>query len=352
MSTEVNMIYKNIELHNVEEITEIEGKPGVLLSRVPESVRTKLRPDTQSEYHHSTGMELRFVTDFKPADVTIQSFGGACKATLFFGDFQFGEFTVSEEATTIKIPDTVFLSKPELQLTKYNFHPSVVRLLLNGKYIHLIGVNGQGVQPPDKVLLPALRYLAYGTSITHGFSSSSPALAYVKQTAWRLGADAINLGVAGSAYCEKELANYIAHRQDWDFATICASVNMFNQGVTLEEFKEKVKYFIYTIASNNPQKPIICISLFPFFMDVNPDFRWPGKSPKGPQEEYRKALETIVSEANLNNLYFIEGPKLLTEVNLLSYDLLHPSDYGMIQIAENLASFIKPILKSSLENYK
>ena len=338
------MIYKNIWLHNVEELIWLEDRKGILLQRIPEYVRRCLRPNTQNAYRKPSGVEIRFISGWEPASITLISYQGESKAWLFFGDFQVGEYVIKEEETTIEIPEPIFLSKPGTTPGKFNFHPSVIRLLLSGNEIHLVEVNGLGIRPPNKDQMPALKYLAYGTSITHGEAASSPALAYAKQTAWRLGADVFNLGASGAAYCEKELADYIANRKDWDFATVCISVNMLNQGVSVEEFYHKAKYLVNTIAAKNQGKPIICISLFPFFMDVNIHLRWPTRGPVCGPEDYRKALERIVEELELTNVHLVGGDELLKDVTLLSHDLIHPGDYGMIQIAQNLAEFIRPIL--------
>lgn len=339
------MIYKNIQLHNVGEAVEIPGRPGVLLQRIPENVRRHLRPATMQEYRKPTGVEIRFVSDWKPVKITLASYEGESKAYLFFGDFQAGEYVIGREPTEIEIPVPLFQSNPDFSIDKYTFHPDVRRILLRGAEVHFINIEGSGIRPPEIDEIPALKYLAYGTSITHGASATTPALAYVKQTAWRLGADVFNYGASGTAFCEKELADYFAMEKDWDFATICVSVNMFNQGVTIEEFRVKAQYMIWNIAGQNPGKPVICISMFPFFMDINDKLRWPERFPVCSKEEYRNILKAIVEESRLDNLHFIDGRDLLKEYSLLSHDVLHPGDYGMIQISENLAAFIKPLLK-------
>jgi len=339
------MIYKNVQLHNVEELIGEPGKQGVLLQRIPESVRQNLRPATMQEYRRASGVEIRFVSDWEPVKITLASYQKESKVYLFFGDFQAGEYTIGREPTEIEIPVPRFLSRPDFILNKYNFHPSVRRILLSGSEVHLISIEGSGIRPPEKNEIPSIKYMAYGTSITHGAAATNPALSFVKQVAWRLGADVNNYGASGAAFCEKELADFLADKKDWDFATLCVSVNMFNQGVPVEEFVKKAGYMVNKVAVQNPGKPVVCIGMFPFFMDVNDKLRWPERYPVCTPEEYRNALKNIVEEANLDNLYYIDGRKLLKDYNLLSHDVLHPGDYGMIQIAENLAAFMKPLLK-------
>ena len=45
-----------------------------------------------------------------------------------------------------------------------------------------------------------------------------------------------------------------------------------------------------------------------------------------------------MEDLNAPNLHLIRGPELLTSISGLTVDMLHPGDYGMIEIAENLAS--------------
>ena len=99
--------------------------------------------------------------------------------------------------------------------------PQVYRLLLGGPQrdpLMIHAIEGENIRPPPPHDLPALRYLAYGTSITHGFDAEGPHLTYVGHTARLLGANLINLGVGGSAHCEPELADYIAAVAYWLFA--------------------------------------------------------------------------------------------------------------------------------------
>lgn len=338
------MIYKNIEILNFEEVKTVENRPGVLLQRIPEKVRLQLRPESQRVYRKAACGEIRFVSDFKPVKVTLASYEGDSKVLLYFGDFQAGEYIITKEAIEINIEmaDPKFISRKDFDDSVYPFSVAVCRLIISGNEIHLIDIDGETIRPPKTNEVPKLKYLAYGTSITQGINATSPDLTYVKQVAWRLGTDVINLGASGSAYCEREIADYIASRTDWDFASFCVSVNMLNQGVTAEDFFHAAEYLIYKVAKSNPTKPIICISLITTFSDLG--YVWPDRRPKATSDEYRNVLKRIVDNSKLSNLYYVDGTKLLKSPYGLSQDLLHPSNNGMIEIGENLSGFIKPLL--------
>lgn len=339
------MIYKNIEFLNFEEVKSVEGRVGVLLQRIPEKVRLKLGPESQSVYKKAACGEIRFVNGFKPVKIILASYEGNSKVMLYFGDFQAGEYTITKEPTEIDIgmPSPNFISRNDFDDSLYPFSVTVCRLIISGNEIHFINIEGEQFRPPKAKEVPKLKYLAYGTSITQGINATSPDLTYVKQVAWRLGTDVINLGAMGSAYCEKEIADYIASRKDWDFASFCVSANMLNQGVSAEDFFHAAEYFICTVAKSNPAKPIICISLFPTLSDLG--YVWPDRKPKATSNEYRNVLKRIVDNSKFNNLHYVDGTQLLRSHYGLCHDLLHPSNNGMIEIGENLSDFIRPLIK-------
>lgn len=340
------MIYDNVELHNVAEIHPISNRSGVRLLRVPEKVRLKLNQGAQTRILQPDNAEIRFLSDGQITRVTLSS-QGQTDVTLFYGVFDGRQrFVVTREPVTIEIP------APSLHLRQLApdywrdlpFSPRVYRLILGGRRREPLifhEVEGQNVRPPEPEDLPARRYLAYGTSITHGFDAEGPHLTYVAQTAWHLKADLINLGLGGSAHCEPELADYIAARDDWDIASLALSVNM--QGFSLDEFYKRVSYMVNTVAGNNPDKPVACVTLYPYFRDFG--ISDAGAQYGGTPEEYRQALRDAVTVCPHSNAHLIEGTEILTDISGLTHDLVHPGDNGMIQMGRNLAGKLEALIE-------
>ena len=339
------MIYKNVELHNIAEVCPVEGKDGVRLQRIPEDVRVHLTEGGQMRALQPDNGEVRFVADGS-VKVTLSS-SGETDLTLFHGDFDGRQrFVVTSEPTVIEVAS----SNPRLQeiTPRYkahlNFSSEVRRLILGGRRrepVVLHSIEGDSIRPPKPEELPSVRHLAYGTSITHGFDAEGPHLTYAAQTAWHLGADLINLGLGGSAHCEFQLADYIAQRNDWDIATLALSVNM--QGFKMDEFYKRVSYMVNTVSGKNPGKPVACITLYPYSRDFGIDTIAPQLG--GTSEEFRQALRDAVSACPNDNAHLIEGPDVLTDIRGLTFDLVHPSDNGMIQMGRNLAEKLKKLLK-------
>ena len=44
------------------------------------------------------------------------------------------------------------------------------------------------------------------------------------------------------------------------------------------------------------------------------------------------------------NAHLVEGPELLTDISGLSADLIHPADYGMLEMGQRLADRLSAVL--------
>ena len=337
------MIYDNVQLHNVAEARRVPGREGVRLQRVPEEVRLRLEPGAQMRTLQPDACEIRFLCDGPTARITLSS-DGETKVTGFFGLFDSRQrWVIGREPQNIEITMQDRLRQLDRRYwAGLPFSPWVFRLIFGGAQrepVYFHGVQGDNVRPPQPGDLPRLRYLAYGTSITHGFDAEGPHLTYVGQTARHLGADLINLGVGGAAHCEAAFADYMAARDDWDVASLALSVNM--QGFALDEFSRRVSYMINTVAGADTSRPVACITLYPYFRDWGIELQGPyGGTP----DQYRQALRDAVAACPHPNVHLVEGPEILTDMTGLSADLIHPGDNGMIEMGRNLAARLKALL--------
>lgn len=326
----------SVALHNVADLRPVPG--GVSLWRVPETVRDQLNDGAKFRVRQPDNVEIRFVCD-GPARITLSS-EGETDAVFFFGTLDARvRHTIGRTPVTIEFPawNSRLAALPPRHLAEQPFAPAVRRLIFGGRRrepIVLHGVEAQGLRPPRPDELPRLRYLAYGTSITQGFDCEGPHLSYVALTARELRADLINLGVGGSCFCEPAFADYIAGRSDWDFATLELSVNMTH--FALPDFRRQVGYLVHTVAGANPARPVACLTLFPFFCDFGVED--PDAVRGGRPDQYRQALRDAVADCPHGNVWLIEGPDLLRDIGGLTADLIHPGDYGMQEIARNLAT--------------
>ena len=335
------MIYENVELHNVEDLTPLSG--GVRFQRVPEEVRRQINEKARLRVLNPDNCEIRLLCGADGASITVSS-EDQTDAWVFYGTFDGRErYTVGKNPVTIRLKKPRRLDSLDRKWWKDQpISPKVCRIVFGGPRrspIVLHEVAGGNISPPKSGDLPGTRYLAYGTSITHGHDCAGPHLSYAAQTAWHLKADLINLGVGGSCHCEKAFADHIARREDWDIASLALSVNM--QGFKLEEFRKRVEYMVNTVTGADTTRPVACITLYPYYRDF-------GLSERGPEyggmpEEYRQILRETVEKCPNPNAYLVEGPELLTDIGGLTADIIHPSDNAMIEIGYKLAGKLRAL---------
>ena len=334
-----------IEFHNVQELRDTDTD-GLGLRRVPEDVRTRLNEGARTRMCHPAGVELRFVPD-GPVQVTLSSRVRDSVVRPFWGDFQAAgeEVVVGEEPRSIELqlPEQLTDLRPSVR-DGLRYDPHLCRLVLPGEHrgghVRFHGVEGD-VRPPRASEVPSVRYLAYGTSITEGEAPVSETLTYVNQTARRLGADPINLGSCGTAYCDEAMADHIAGRDDWDVATLSLSVNMVGT-FSLDTFHDRASAMIDTVAEANHDRPVACITIFPNARDYRA-----GHGEGDECERFRDALRTVVADCDHDNVHLIEGSDVLPTAAGLTTDLVHPGDDAMIRMGENLARELRPLLATA-----
>jgi acetyl esterase/lipase/lysophospholipase L1-like esterase len=344
------MIYKNIEFFNVSELEEVQGFNGVSLQRFPKAVRDAFGSTTNEKGRlvsmHSTGSEIRFVTESKYVRLFLSTVDADGEVLVYRGNFFHSKHSLKAgRVAPINLEEpTAFKDVKEASLEVGHFSSKVWRILFNRTCVAFHGIDtfGHAVRPPEENEVPKIKWLAYGSSITQGASSQSFENSYLQQAAKRLKVDVKCCGLSGACFCEKEVADFIATKAEWDLVTLEIGVNM-RSSFTTEEFKERATYLIKTIIENNPEKPVIIVSIFSNHQDYTAieDNIYAVRS-----REYNEVLKKIYLQFKNPYLFLIDGKDMLTDFTALTCDLLHPSAYGHILIGENLAGRLRPIINS------
>lgn len=329
--------------HNVAEIEAAEDG-GFRLSRVPREVREQLNPAARLRAYSPAGAELRFNLAGQRAAVTLKyvedraarTRGNPVLVEVWLGDYLLKTVALRPDWTEIAVskPANLALLQRASAGASRRFDPALIRLALpHGTEVRVQRVEGE-VSPPRDDQVPARRYLAYGSSITHGYDSVRPGDAYPARVARLLGAEQINLGFGAGAFLEAAMADWIARRQDWDFASFELGVNVLSR-LDATEFRKRVRYFLGTVAAAHPAKWIFVIDIFGSSRDLTGDPR---------QAAFRAIVAEEVRGLASPRVVHVDGRTLLGPHGDLGADLLHPSPDGFAEIAAQLAARMRGCL--------
>ncbi|MEZ4551585.1 MAG: hypothetical protein R2874_14215 [Desulfobacterales bacterium] len=267
------MIFQNAALHNIEDLVSVEGKDGLRMQRIPESVREKLNPDAQFQMCCPSCAEIRFVSD-GPVRIILSCPEGTGDIEVFYGPFQ------SRERYRLENDRSVIAIEKPLQMRRYDrgkmpalhFHRTSAGLM-SGDPIFIHSVEGSHRhRPPKPDELPSIRYRFMvrpsPAGIRHGAafdlcgtdrdaSGADVNLRHRQVRVLRTGNRGLHCGPKRLGLCH-----------------LAISVNMLK--FSLDFFYRRAAYMIDAICRANPLRPVICITLFP--MRENSAIRlWTGR---------------------------------------------------------------------------
>ncbi|WP_282936493.1 GDSL-type esterase/lipase family protein [Paenibacillus sp. RC67] len=339
------MEYQGIRFHNVVELERKELLPGLRLHRFPKHVRYALSENGRIKAVQSNGCELRFVTDAKHVRVTLASLETNGRVLVFRGDFFHSSHHLQAgiaHTIHLEVPERFADVDPE-RLHNRAFSSKVWRVFCErfNAVFYDIDALGHEVRPPYKLEEPSLAFVAYGSSITQGAGALSHYNSYVQQAARRLEVDALNLGLSGSCHCEREVADHIAEREDWDFAFLEIGVNMMSS-VPIEEFSRRAAYLLDTIIEKQPDKPVFLTTIYPNRASYYKD---QSHTASDNLRKYNQFLREYAAAKKHSQLHLLEGSDIMTDFTSLTSDLTHPSDYGHITMGERLAEKMRSVVE-------
>ncbi len=178
---------------------------------------------------------------------------------------------------------------------------------------------------------PAARYLAYGDSITQGFTASEVGKSYAYRVArlkdWQL----VNMGLAGRASTAGD--GTTVGGLGADVISVLIGVNDWQGGVPLATFSNRLNSFLTNLRTLQPAVPVYLLT--PLWVDAS----WDPASDILPLESYRQIVRDVAAARNDPKLRVIEGPALI-DPSTAYFDpvLVHPNDLGFAMMAERLAA--------------
>lgn len=191
--------------------------------------------------------------------------------------------------------------------------------------------NSTVLQAPEYTYKKPVVY--YGSSITHGACASHPGMSYEQIISRRIDCDYINLGFAGNARGEEEIAKYIA---SLDMSAFVYDYD--HNAPTVEHLQKTHKRMFDIIRKKHSDLPIIIMQR-------------PKRYLTNEEKERFKVIKATYDCAKDNgdqNVYLLDAQKL-TELcgDEGRADNCHPNDFGFASMAKAVGDVLENILKGN-----
>jgi hypothetical protein len=175
----------------------------------------------------------------------------------------------------------------------------------------------------------------YGTSIAQGACASRPGMAFPAILGRRLDRPVVNLSFSGNGRVDPEVVDLLA---EIDAGVYCIDCLPNMQG---PEVAERTEPLVHTLRKARPKTPIVLIE------DRTYTNAWLSPSRRERHTASRAALKAAYEKLKaegVEGLYYVEGEHLLGDDNEASTDGSHPSDLGMMRMADALEPVLRPLV--------
>jgi hypothetical protein len=334
------MHHDSLEFHNTVDLPPAIGG-GLQISRFPSSIWNLAEaPMGTKTIRSSTACEIRFVSTKPRLRLYLRSLCGEANLVHLCGNHIVRYETLPAngiQCVDIEIPELNPNRDPAVW-QQAGFSPNVYRVVSVGATLAYHGMDALGgdVRPPKSDELPRRRWLAYGSSITQAGGTFHT---YVNCAAQMLAADAYNLGMGGSCRVEPAIADFIASRDDWDFASFELGVNMRRLPDINPEFAEKVDYLLRTVTTAHPDKAIFLITHF-----RNGEHHESETSDLGRDQAEKNLILREAAARYPKQVTLLEGTDIATDLRGFKTDLLHPEPFANARMGIKLAEAMEQVL--------
>lgn len=337
MKVETKIEREGLTFYDIDEAPfKIHGvyREGDRYVRMPREFADGINDSIKWLNGHTTGGRIRFVTDSPYIAVKVVVSGaskfsffsltGIMGCDVYSGKQYYGTIippldTETEYENIINIPDA--------EEREYTINMPIYSCV----HKVYIGIKEGSVLKAAADYKNTKPIVFYGSSVAQGGCASRPGNTYPAQISRALDSDFINLGFAGSAKGEQEIANYIAKL---DMSAFCYDYD-YNAD-SLEHYKATHEKFFKIIRAAQPDLPII--------MTTRPKKH----ITDGEQARIDVMLETYNNAvaSGDKNVYYIKGTDLLDDTIAESalIENCHPNDCGFASIARVYANKLKEVL--------
>lgn len=178
-----------------------------------------------------------------------------------------------------------------------------------------------------------LKWITYGSSITHSVRAASPAMTWPAIVARDMNLNLTSLGYGGQCKVDSMIARIIRD-MDADFISLKLGINVHGNDLSPRTFAAAVIGTIAIIREKHTDTPlVVCSPIYSPPREETPSII--GNTLKDMRDAVKRAVESFQKRGD-KNIYYVDGLKIFGP-ELIEYlpDELHPDAKGMEFMAEN-----------------
>ncbi len=340
-AAENTVTWYDLPNENIDIFGVFPEKDGLLSRRIPLETAEKISQGIFWMCGYGAGGRIVFATDSPFIALKVEYGRGTvptvCNYCFSYG-FDLYKFENGKDVFVGAYRPVADFDKHNAQY-KVNTHNNKKMTIYTINFPHFsevkslsVGIeNGYSLQK-GKQYINSLPVVFYGSSITHGAAAGRPGNTYENFVSQKYNLDYINLGFAGQAKGEKEMAEYITSLK------MCAFVCDYDHNAPDAQHLENTHYPFYEIIRKS--HPDI-----PYIMVTKPDF-YPNNDYNAKRRAVIKASYDKAVAKGDKNVYFIDGETLFEGdfSESCTSDGCHPNDSGFSRMAEKIGKLIADAL--------
>lgn len=333
---------ENFEIYGL-----VPEKNGILTRRIPVSVAQTVRSGVLGMSGYGAGGRVRFSTDSPYISIRSEYGEGhvptVCNHCVSYGfDLYECDSFGKERFVAAYRPANVGFDYKDTEFTSYTFNDGkmgyytinmphfveVKKMFIGIKKGSRLGMGKKYVNEKPVVF--------YGSSITHGAAAGRPGNTYESFISQKYNLDYVNLGFAGNAKGDSNMAEYIANLD------MSAFVCDYDHNAPNEKHLEDTHYPFYEIIrKKQPEIPYIMVTM----PNAHTDPKYTGQA-TARRNIIKKSYQKAIDNGD-KNVYFIDGSILFEGEFRYSCtsDGCHPNDIGFMRMADRIGTVIKDAMK-------
>ena len=312
-------------------------------SRLPDSIKPKIREELWSLGLHSAGLSIRFASDASTIRMKWKSLNKFSMNHMTPAGIRGLDLYVLQDDgtwTTMGAARPSLSSHNSTSLIMSNMEPKMREYMLflslyDGVDSIYVGIDSCAKLVQPKVQLPKREkpVVMYGTSILQGGCATRPGMAHTNILQRMLNREVINLGFSGNARLDLEICDLMA-KVDAGVYVIDVLPNC-----TSPMLSERIRPFYERLRKLRPSTPILFVESPTF-----PNLRFNVKSREEIKEKNR-ILREFFQSLDDAKVYYFESERILPADSEYTVDNAHFTDAGFEYFAKAMYPVLCEILR-------